>query len=183
MKTQQFKVSNSKSLVDWIGRKVTGAHNGTIAIKEGHIVLSDGTLTEGRFVIDTRSIIILDVTDPATNAQFAGHLASDDFFSSEQYPEAVFQTTRVALRGHDAYHITGNLTIKGITHPVTFDAQLNISSPVVRATGKITIDRTLYGIKFRSGNFFKDLGDTLIYNEFDLHINLIAEAVSEIVNA
>jgi polyisoprenoid-binding protein YceI len=183
MKTQQFKVSGSKSLVNWTGRKVTGAHNGTIAVKEGNLIFKDGALTEGRFVIDTRSIIILDVTDPATNAQFAGHLASDDFFSSEQYPEAVFQTTSIALRSADAYRITGNLTIKGITHPATFDARIKVSGPVVRATGEITIDRTLYGIKFRSGNFFKDLGDTLIYNEFDLNVSLIAEAVSETVNA
>jgi hypothetical protein len=38
------------------------------------------------------------------------------------------------------------------------------------------IDRTKYEMKFRSGNFFKDLGDTLIYNDFELNINVTAKA-------
>mgnify|MGYP006145340657 CR=1 FL=1 len=42
--------------------------------------------------------------------------------------------------------------------------------------GKLVIDRTKYDIKFRSGNFFKDLGDTLIYNDFELDFNITAEA-------
>jgi hypothetical protein len=43
----------------------------------------------------------------------------------------------------------------------------------------MVIDRTRYGMKFRSGNFFKDLGDTLIYNDFELDIRVIAKAVRE----
>ncbi|MEO7766944.1 MAG: YceI family protein [Ferruginibacter sp.] len=73
-----------------MGRKVTGAHNGTIAIKEGSIDFIDDELVGGSFTIDTTSIKILDIADPATNAQFAGHLASDDFFASGQYPTADF---------------------------------------------------------------------------------------------
>src|SRR3977135_3194309 len=88
MTTQKFKIVSTQSNIDWVGKKVTGAHNGTIAVKDGEIVLNDGKLTGGKFVIDTTSIKILDITDPATNAQFAGHLASDDFFFTEKYPEA-----------------------------------------------------------------------------------------------
>ena len=76
MENRKFKIVVAQSSIDWIGRKVTGAHNGTIAVKEGTLVLNDGKLTGGKFVIDTTSIKILDVTDPTTNAQFAGHLAS-----------------------------------------------------------------------------------------------------------
>ncbi|WP_206156193.1 hypothetical protein [Chitinophaga fulva] len=45
--------------------------------------------------------------------------------------------------------------------------------------GKIVIARTLYSIKYRSGNFFKDLGDTLIYNNFELNVSLTAKAVAQ----
>jgi hypothetical protein len=45
----------------------------------------------------------------------------------------------------------------------------------VTAIGKLVIDRTEYGMKFRSGNFFKDLGDNLIYNDFELNINITAK--------
>ena len=171
METQKFKIVSTQSNIDWVGKKVTGAHNGTIAVKEGEIVLTDGKLTGGKFVIDTTSIKILDVTDPATNAQFAGHLASDDFFSTEKYPEATLEITSVSGK-----HVEGNLTIKGITHPAGFDVAVNINGDQLTATGKLIIDRTKYEMKFRSGNFFKDLGDTLIYNDFELNVVITAKA-------
>jgi polyisoprenoid-binding protein YceI len=171
MENQKFEIVSTQSNIDWVGKKVTGAHNGTIAIKEGEFILNDGKLTDGKFVIDTTSIKILDVTDPATNAQFAGHLASDDFFSIEKYPEAVLKINSVS-----GNHVEGHLTIKGITHPVAFDATVNVNGETLTATGKVVIDRTKYGMKFRSGNYFKDLGDTLIYNDFELNVNVTAKA-------
>ncbi len=65
METQNFKIVNSQSSVNWIGKKVTGAHDGTIAIKEGNFIFNDGKLSGGNVVIDTTSIIILDITDPS----------------------------------------------------------------------------------------------------------------------
>jgi polyisoprenoid-binding protein YceI len=171
MENQKFEIVSAQSNIDWVGRKVTGAHNGTIAVKKGEIILKDGKLTSGKFIIDTTSIKILDVTDPATNAQFFGHLASDDFFSSEKYPEATLVITSVS-----ANHVEGDLTIKGITHPVGFDIMINVSGDLLTAAGKIVVDRTKYEMKFRSGNFFKDLGDTLIYNDFDLNVSITAKA-------
>jgi polyisoprenoid-binding protein YceI len=164
METQNFEIVSAQSNIDWTGRKVTGAHNGTIAVKEG-----------GKFTIDTTSIKILDVTDPATNAQFAGHLASDDFFSSEKFPDAVFEITSVTPETASAYDVNGNLTIKGITEPISFAAEINVADNTLTATGKIIVDRTRYNMKFRSGNFFKDLGDTLIYNDFDLDVTITAK--------
>ncbi|WP_343636216.1 YceI family protein [Fluviicola sp.] len=175
MKTQ-FEINKAKSKVAWTGRKVTGAHNGTIDFKAGHIQFNENVLSGGNFVIDTTSIKILDITDRATNAQFAGHLASDDFFSSEQFPEASMEIVHAEPRENGSYHINGDLTIKGITHPVEFDMQVNQTDNLVTASGKITIDRTKYGIRFRSGNFFTNLGDTLIYNHFDLDFTFTAEA-------
>jgi polyisoprenoid-binding protein YceI len=179
MKDKIFEIVPVRSNIDWIGRKVTGAHNGTIAIKEGALVLNDGKLVDGNFVVDTTSIKILDVMDPATNAQFAGHLASADFFASEKFPEALFVIISAERNGNNNYRINGNLTIRGITHPVTFDATLNVIGENLTASGKIIVDRTLYGMKFRSGNFFKDLGDVLIYNDFDLNVNINAKAVTK----
>jgi polyisoprenoid-binding protein YceI len=171
MKTQKFEIVSTQSNIDWVGKKVTGAHNGTIAVKGGEFILNDGKLTGGKFTIDTTTIKILDVTDPATNAQFAGHLASDDFFSIDKYPEAALEITSVS-----GNQVEGHLTIKDITHPVSFDVAVNVNGDVLTASGKLVIDRTKYGIKFRSGNFFKDLGDTLIYNDFELNVSVTAKA-------
>lgn len=172
MENKTFKIISAQSNIEWIGGKVTGEHNGTIDIREGQLTLSDNKLVAGKFIIDTTSIKILDVTDPGTNAQFAGHLASDDFFSSEKYPTAVFEITSVT----DNYHIEGDLTIKGITHPIAFDASITNDGDVIKATGKIVVDRTRYEMKFRSGNFFQNLGDTLIYNDFNLKVNITAKS-------
>ncbi|GAA3950269.1 YceI family protein [Chitinophaga oryziterrae] len=172
MGIQKFAILSTQSNIEWTGRKITGSHNGTIAIKEGFINLSNGKLNSGKFIIDTTSIKILDVTDPATNAQFAGHLASDDFFSIEKFPEAVLDITHVIDE-----HIEGNLVIKGISQPIGFDAAINTNGDTLTASGKLVIDRTKYDMKFRSGNFFKDLGDTLIYNDFHLNVNITAKAV------
>lgn len=172
MENKTFKIESTQSNIEWVGRKVTGEHNGTIDIKEGQLTFSNGKLASGKFIIDTTAITILDVKDPGTNAQFAGHLASDDFFSSEKYPEAIFEIASVT----DNYHIDGNLTIKGITHPISFDASITDNGDTIQATGKIIVDRTKYDMKFRSGNFFQNLGDTLIYNDFDLKVNITAKA-------
>ena len=177
MKTQDFNIDSAKSTIEWVGKKVTGSHNGTINIADGVLTLTDGELTGGKFTIDTTSIKILDITDLGTNAQFAGHLASPDFFASEQYPDATLDITSVSKRVDTHYHVAGDLTIKGITHPVEFEAELgSIHGNSLQASGKLVIDRTKYDMRFRSGNFFKDLGDTLIYNDFTLNIQLNASA-------
>jgi len=177
METTNFKIVSADSQIDWTGRKVTGAHNGTIEIKEGLLTLNDGKIKEGVIVINTSTIKILDVTDPATNAQFAGHLASDDFFSIEKFPTATLDILSVREISNETYHLEGNLTIKDITHLVGFDAKIENNNNQIRLSGKLVIDRTKYDIRFRSGNFFTDLGDTLIYNDFDLDFNITAEAV------
>ena len=175
MKTKNFEIVGAKSTIDWTGKKVTGAHNGTIAIKAGTLLLNDNNqLSGGNFIIDTSSIKITDIEDAATNAQFASHLFSEDFFATDRFPEASFRITEAEQVIGDHYEITGDLTIKGITNQVSFDANVHAKDDVVTASGKILVDRTKYDIKFRSGNFFTNLGDTLIYNEFELDVNLFA---------
>ncbi len=183
MKSKKFEIVPAKSNIEWTGRKVTGVHNGTIGINRGTLVFDDDELVGGNFKIDTTSIKILDITDPATNAQFSGHLASDDFFSSEKYPQAIFTVSAAERNGQNNYLITGDLTIKEITHPVTFKTRVDEYDNMLTATGKITVDRTLYGMRFRSGNFFKGLGDTLIYNDFELNVSITAKAITEPVLA
>jgi polyisoprenoid-binding protein YceI len=170
METKRFKIVNAESNIDWVGKKVKGAHNGTISIKEGEIVLKDGKLAGGRFVVDINSIKILDIMDPVANAQFVGHLASDDFFSTDKFPEAIFEIVSVS-----GLFVVGDLTIKGISRPADLNVSVDVNGDLLTATGKLMIDRTEYGMKFRSGNFIKDLGDNLIYNDFELNVYITAK--------
>ena len=176
MKNTTFKIAPAQSRIEWIGKKVTGAHDGTIDLKGGEIILSaEGKLVGGRVVVDTTSIKVLDIADPATNAQMTGHLASGDFFSSEQFPEATLDIVSV-----DGIHVKANLTIKGITHPIGFEISLNAGGTLLMASTRLLVDRTKYDMKFRSGNFFQSLGDTLIYNDFELNVTLAAKAVQNV---
>lgn len=177
METTNFKIVSSNSNVEWTGKKVTGAHNGTIGIKEGNFILNGGKVKGGNIVINTSTIKILDITDPATNEQFAGHLASDDFFSIEKFPTATFDILSVKELSNDTYYLEGNLIIKDISHVVGFEASVKNIENAITLSGKLVIDRTKYDIRFRSGNFFKDLGDTLIYNDFELDFNISAKAI------
>jgi polyisoprenoid-binding protein YceI len=177
METTNFKIVSSNSNVEWTGRKVTGAHNGTIGIKEGNFILNGGKVKGGNIVINTSTIKILDIADAATSEQFAGHLASDDFFSIEKFPTASFDILSVKELSDSTYYLEGNLTIKDISHVVGFEASLENAENAITLSGKLVIDRTKYDIRFRSGNFFKDLGDTLIYNDFELDFNITAQAI------
>jgi polyisoprenoid-binding protein YceI len=174
METTNFKIVTSESIIAWTGRKVTGFHNGTIAIESGEINVKGGNIVGGKFVIDTTSIKDLDINDPATYAKFTAHLASPDFFSSEKYPDAFFEVVSATAKTENDYSIIGNLTIKDITNTVAFDLTVFIEGEIIKAAGKVTIDRTKYNMTFRSGNFFEKLGDTLIYDDFDLDISIVA---------
>lgn len=162
----------AKSEIKWVGKKVTGSHDGTIELKEGHLVKNDaGEFTGGTFVIDMQSIKVADITDPEKNAKLEGHLKSNDFFGVEAYPTAKLDLTSVKKDADESYKVIGNLTIKGITHPVEFKANVNGSTFM----SKIKVDRTKYNVKYGSGKFFQNLGDKLIYDDFELDVTLTAK--------
>ncbi len=168
-----YAVDPQQSQIKWKGEKVTGEHTGTIQLKEGNLVAQDNQLTGGRFVIDMPTLVDEDLTGDS-KGKLEGHLKSDDFFGVEKYPEATFVITKATPQQGNQYEITGDLTIKDTTEPVTFPATVNVKDGKVAAEATITVDRTKYGIKFRSGSFFDDLGDKMIYDEFELQVSLVA---------
>jgi len=58
-------------------------------------------------------------------AALDGHLKSKDFFDAATYPTATFKSTKVDVTGKDTAKVTGDLTIHGVTKPVTLDVKLN----------------------------------------------------------
>jgi polyisoprenoid-binding protein YceI len=104
-----------------------------------------------------------------------GHLFSDDFFSIEKFKTAKFVSTKIAPNGKpNGFSVTGDLTIKGITKPITFDVVVKNEAGKVTGTAALKVDRTNYDIKYGSGKFFQGLGDKAIYDEFDLEVTLVA---------
>ena len=162
---KDIKVENSK--VNWKAYKVTGSHEGTIALKSGFLTFNEETLTGGEFVIDMTSINCTDM-EGEYKGKLEGHLKSDDFFGVEANPTSTLVITKVKSSGKNSYKVTGDLTIKGKTNPITFD----FSVYGQKASASLKIDRALYDIKYGSTSFFEDLKDKAIYDEFDLNVAL-----------
>jgi polyisoprenoid-binding protein YceI len=172
-------LDKSQSKVAWEGTKVTGKHDGTIGVSSGELYLVDNQLVGGNIVLDMTRIVVLDLEDPSTNARLQGHLESDDFFSIATYPEAYFEMARLvkiedATEGEPNYTISGNLTIKDITHGISFPAHVKVEDGKVHARADFDLDRTRWDVRFGSGRFFEGLGDNLIHDNFNIQLDVIA---------
>lgn len=160
-------VKVDESTVTWKAYKVTGSHTGTIALKSGALEFDGDKLTGGEFVVDMTSITNTDL-EGDYKGKLEGHLNSDDFFGTATNPTSSLVFTEVKASGKNSYNVTGDLTIKGITKPVTFDVSIYGS----KATATLKVDRAAYDVKYGSGSFFDNLGDKTIYDEFDLVVDL-----------
>ena len=161
-------VDVNSSKITWTASKVTGKHFGGVKIKSGTIEMDGNKLVGGKFVVDMTSLTVEDLSGKGKE-NLENHLKSDDFFSIATHGEAHLTITKVTAKAMAGeFIVDAELTIKGIKNPVKFDAKVDGNM----ASGKIKIDRTKYDIKYRSGNYFQDLGDKLIYDEFDLEVNL-----------
>ena len=169
-----FAVDKSASKVKWEGKKVTGKHNGTIALESGTLTVSGDKVTGGSFVIDMKTIVDEDLTDPAWNKKLIGHLSSDDFFAIDKFPQASMVVKKIASVSGDEFRFFADLTIKGVKNPVEFNVKVKVNGDKLSAQGIITVNRTLYGIKYGSGSFFLGLGDKVIYDDFTLDFDVTA---------
>lgn len=160
-------VDLSKSKVEWTGKKVTGQHTGEISIKQAALEFNSGKLVGGDFVLNMNSITCTDLEGKSA-ANLVKHLKSDDFFATDVHKTATLKFTEVKhIEGVD-YRVFADLTIKGITKPVVFVADMRNGV----ATAKINVDRTLYDVKYGSGSFFDNLGDKAIDDIFIVNVSL-----------
>lgn len=161
------KVNVKSSTVEWKAAKVTGEHTGTVDLKEANLDIVNGELKGGSFVVDMTTINCTDL-EGEWKGKLEGHLKSDDFFSVQKFSTASFKTTRVKKNADGTYSVIGDLTIKGQTHAIAFNATVTNNM----ASAKLKVDRTKYDVRYGSGKFFDNLGDKTIYDEFELAVNL-----------
>ena len=175
--TDNVRVDVKKSTVNWKGSKITESHQGTVNISKGMLMIKHGVLVGGQFSIDMNTISTTDMNE-RLNQRLDGHLKNADFFDVENFPFAVItikEVKRIRRDGkHNGYEVLAELTIKGITHPVMFKAEIDINGLNFEATAKIIIDRTKWDVKYNSGNFFQDLGDKLILDEIEFDVSLFS---------
>lgn len=170
-KADTYKVDASKSSITWVGKKLTGSHNGTIDLQSGSLSFNGKKLAGGNFVIDMTTI-----KDADKSANLEKHLKADDFFGTDKFATSTFTIKKVSGNGNTV-NVTGDLTIKGITNSISFPATLawNADGSVTASADKVSVDRTKYGIKYKSKSIFPDVGDKMINDEFELAIKLIAK--------
>lgn len=171
-----YNINTTESIIEWNGKKVTGNHNGTVNISSGEIIIDGSSLTGGKVEADMTTLKVSDLADPEMNGKLTGHLKSDDFFSVEKSPKAIIQITGVKKISETEYEVNADLTIKGITHPITFPATVYVTGSKATAEATLNVDRTLYDIKFRSGKFFENLGDNLISDIFTLKVKIASNS-------
>lgn len=152
----QYKVDTMNSRVEWKGYKVLKSdqttHFGIIRFESGDITVKDGKLQSGKFVADINTLENIDLKDnQEMKTKLEGHLKSADFFEVEKFPTASYEITKVTETTSGDYNtiLDGNLTIKGITKPVQFKANVTVQNGNVSvATEPTDINREDYGLKF-----------------------------------
>jgi polyisoprenoid-binding protein YceI len=148
--------------------KVRGAFNeleGTAVVDGANLSASSVSLTIQAASIDTR------------NEQRDGHLRSNDFLAMDEYPQITFVSTGVTQAGATSLELTGDLTIKGVTNPVTvpFEFEGLATDPFgnLRAgfEGAVTINRKDYGITW---NAALETGGVLVSDKIVLEFEISA---------
>jgi len=189
--TQEFSIDNNAEVVDqeaynttyilvpgstvkWTGRKVGGEHTGTVAVSEGAITLKEGKIVRAHIIMDMNSIDVTDIDDAGERKELITHLKGDDFFGVADNPQAglrIFSTEGVGNK----QRATGQIGMKKALKPVEFNIEVipNETERSLKILATVNIDRTEFGIKYKSKKF-DELLDKFIHDEFTIQTALIA---------
>ena len=175
-KNDTLLVDVKESTLHWVGKKVSGEHDGNISVKEGFVVLRQAEIVSAELVVDMHSITVLDIDSPEWNQSLVDHLKDDDFFGVDSFPLAIMKiksSEKYKSKLHPQYNrkLEGSLSIKGITNPVTILCNFSLNDGY-RAIGSTKIDRTKFGIQYKSKSIFPDIGDKFIYDDFILDFDI-----------
>jgi K(+)-stimulated pyrophosphate-energized sodium pump len=161
----------TSNLIQWTGRKVGGAHMGTLAVSESTVKVEEETVT-GQLTIDMNSITCTDIEPGENNDNLIGHLRAADFFAIDSIPNASFVIT-VSTKDEENenyYNITGDLTIRGVSNPIEFPAMVITVDGKTQIEASFAFDRTTYGIEYGSKSIIGKLAGKFIYDEIELSL-------------
>ncbi|MCK6618105.1 MAG: YceI family protein [Cyclobacteriaceae bacterium] len=170
---EKVDIDPKQSKLEWTGKKLGGEHYGTIQLVSGYLIFTKKKLTGGTFEMDMASITCVDITDAKSNKRLVDHLKSEDFFSVARFPKSSFMITKLESKSATEYLVTGDLTIKGKTNPITFTARIGTMGNQTIAEATLVFDRSKYDVKFGSQSFFENLGDKLVYDDVDMNVKLV----------
>ena len=111
------------------------------------------------------------------NADRDAHLRSNDFFAMDEYPEITFGSSAIEALDPDTYHVTGDLTIRGVTRSVSFDAERTgpVTDPWgntrVGFAGSLAVNRKDWGV---SWNMALETGGVVVSEKVTLEFDISA---------
>ncbi|MCW1886506.1 YceI family protein [Luteolibacter flavescens] len=177
----RYRIDLAESRIQWTGRNLLNHHTGRIGLKSGEIIIEDGRLAGGSFVIAMTDITCHDLAGNTLHDVLIRHLCDHDFFDTGLYPEARFEITgsepmEGAGAGAPNLHVHGQLTLKDTTAPLDFLASAGVT-PDGKAAAQATLafDRTLWKVLYGSGKWFHHLGGHLVNDMIELQLRIVAE--------
>ena len=182
-KQADYVVLPSASTIQWTGYYLFsfGEHTGTVGVVDGALSFDSHDVLTGSTTIDMHTVKDLDMPYDDGGKDVGEHLMSKDFFDADRYPQAridIIKTEPITdtRSGGPNTNVTANLTIKGISHPVTFETLLTRTPTELKATGKFKFDRTRWGIEYNSGKIFAEVGDGAISDAVAIEFSLTAKS-------
>jgi polyisoprenoid-binding protein YceI len=172
---EKYAIDKKESVITYKGSMLLaskGSHTGYVYLSNGELIIDSGQLVGGTVEIDMNTIADI---DHGSENDLVRHLKSPDFFDVEKFPVSVFAITMVVPVTRETINVTGNLSIKGITHAVTFPVTIEVKDGIVHANGKVTIDRTRWDVRYNSGKFFSNLADEVISDEIEFDMKIVAK--------
>lgn len=162
--------------VQWWGYKIAkseaSSHTGTVKVKNGEMMMKGNQLTGGMFILDMTSINATDLTGEYQQ-KLNGHLKNGDFFEVEKFPTATFKITGIKKNNDNVYTslVSGNLTVKGKTNPVSFPAKITYGNGAVTLQSKkFTIDRQKFDVTYKS-----TMQDVLVKDDIEMLVKVTAK--------
>jgi len=174
-------INVDSSTINWIGRKVTGEHSGTLNLSKGWVVMQEGSIIGGKFIFDMTSIKNTDIESPEWKEKLEKHLMAEDFFFTDSFPHAILEikdhSQIVKYNTEINNRIIADLNIRGITHEINFPLEISQVQSIFYTEGTIDINRTIFNIRYKSGTFFDGLGDRMIYDNFTVQFSLQTKVI------
>jgi polyisoprenoid-binding protein YceI len=169
---KKYFIDKKESVITWKGSSLQGSHTGYVSLSKGELVIEKGQLVGGAVEVDMNTI-----ADELHNSNnnLINHLKDPDFFDVKKFPISTFGIIKIAPSDGENINVTGNLTIKGITHAVTFPAKVDVKERTITANGKVTIDRTQWDVRYRSGKFYDNLADQTISDDIEFDMKIVAK--------
>jgi polyisoprenoid-binding protein YceI len=142
-----WQLDVQKSKVLW-NTDMMGRHSGYFLFQSGNLEYSaSGEPVSGTFRMDMNSIRSTDNPDEAKRQKTDANLRKKEFFASDQHPLATMVVKKITrIDSSMNYTIAGDLTIKDITNPIEFTANINTKNNGSHITANVDISHQLWGL-------------------------------------